>query len=126
MSLTHAVIWTDHHTARVLEFDAEHVRAKKVRASSHYTRQHHSGVRTEHEFFADVCEAAKNLDEVLVTGSKTAIADLRHYAEKHRPHVAARIVGYEVVDHPSDSELIALAHRRFLETDRMKGVTNPF
>jgi hypothetical protein len=126
MSLTHAVVWTDHHAARLLEFDAEHMQAHNVRASSHYTRQHHSGVRTEHEFFGEVCDAAKAVDEVLVTGSHTAVADFRHYAEKHRPQLAARIVGYEIVDHPTDSQLVALARRYFLKHDRMKGVTNPF
>jgi hypothetical protein len=126
MSLTHAVVWTDHQAARLLEFDAEHMQAHNVRASSHYTRQHHSGVRTEHEFFGEVCDAAKAVDEVLVTGSHTAVADFRHYAEKHRPQLAARIVGYEIVDHPTDPELVALARRYFLKHDRMKGVTNPF
>ena len=126
MSLTHAVVLTDHQAARVLHFDAAHVEAQKIRASSHYTRQHHSGVRTEHEFFGEVCDAVNEVDEVLVTGSRNALADFRHYADKHRPHVAARIVGYEVVDHPGDPELVALARRYFLKLDRMKGVTNPF
>lgn len=126
MSLTHAVIWTDHHAARLLQFDAEHVRAQKVRESAHYTRQHGSGVRTEHAFFGEVCDAAKDVDEVLVAGSHTAVADFRHYAEKHRPHMAAHIVGYEVVDHPTDEELVKLARRYFLKFDRMQGVTNPF
>ena len=126
MSLTHAVIWTDHHAARVLLFDSEHVQAQKIRESSHYTRQHHSGVRTEHEFFGEVCDAVKDVDEVLITGSHTAVTDFRHYAKKHRPHMAARIVGYEVVDHPTDPELITLARRYFLKLDRMKGVTNTF
>ena len=58
MSLTHAVIWTDRHTARVLLFDSEHMQAQKVRERGHYTRQHHSGVRTEQEFFGKVCDAA--------------------------------------------------------------------
>ena len=126
MSLTHAIVWTDHQTAQVLHFDAEHVRAKKIRAHSHYTRQHESGVRTEHEFFGELCDALTGIDEVLVTGSHTAIADFRHYAEKHRPHAAKLIVGYEVVDHPTDNQLVALAHQYFLKRDRTKGVTNPF
>jgi stalled ribosome rescue protein Dom34 len=121
MSHTHAVVCTDHQAARVLQFDAEHIEAQKVRSHSHYTRQHHSGVRTEHEFFAEVCDAVKDFDEVLVTGPHTAVADLRHYAEKHRPHVAARIVGYEVVDRPTDPQLVALARRYFLKHDRMHG-----
>ena len=126
MSPKHAVVWTDHQSARVLQFDSEHMQAQKVQASSHHTRQHHSGVRTEHEFFGEVCDTLKVFDEVLVTGARKAIADFRHYAEKHRPHVVPHIVGYEIVDHPTDPQLVALARQYFLKVDRMKGVTNPF
>ncbi len=56
-----------------------------------------------------------------MTGSHTAIADLRHYVEKHRPHAVPRMVGYEVVDHPTDHQLVALARSHFLRHDRMTG-----
>src|SRR4249920_1738245 len=114
MSLFHAVVWTDHQSAQVLQFDAEHIQAQKVRAHTHYTAQHGSTVRSQHEFFAQVCDAVDGIAEVLVTGSHTAIADFRHYVEKHRPHVAPRIVGYEVVDHPTENQLVALARKQFL------------
>jgi hypothetical protein len=126
MSLTHAVIFTGHEDARVLHFDAEHIRKEKIHSSTHYTRQHSSKVRTEHEFFGEVCDAVGKVDEVLVTGTHMAIAAFRHYAEKHRPHVAAHIVGYEAVDRPTDPQLVALARQYFLKADRMKGVSNPF
>ncbi len=119
MSHSHAVVWTDHQTAKVLQFDAEHVRAAKVRGHKHYTRQHGSDVRTEHEFFGEVCAAIDGVAEVLITGSRTAIADFRHYAEKHRPHTAARIVGYEVVDHPTENQLVAAARKYFLKYDKL-------
>ena len=115
MSFRHAVVWTDHHTAQVLQFDAEQVQASSVRAHKHPTAQHGSGVRAEHEFFADVCAALEGIPEVLVTGSHTAVADFRHYADKHRPQTAARIVAYEVVDHPSENQLVALARAYFLK-----------
>ena len=119
MGRSHAVVWTDHRSAQVLHFDAEHVRAQKIRSHDHYTRQHASGVRTEHEFFGEVCDAVDAVAEVLITGSHTALADFRHYADKHRPHTAARIVGYEVVDHPTEGQLIAAARKYFLAHDRM-------
>ncbi len=117
MSLFHAVVWTDHQSAQVLQFDAEHVRADKVRAHTHHTAQHGSAVRSEHEFFGEVCDALDGVSEVLVTGSHTAIADFRHYADKHRPQTAARIAAYEVVDHPSENQLVALARKYFLQHD---------
>ena len=125
MSLFHAVVWTDHQSAQVLQFDAEHVLAHKVRAHTHHTAQHGSAVCTQHEFFGDVCDALDGVAQVLVTGSHTAIADFRHYADKHRPQTATRIVGYEVVDHPSENQLVALARKYFLAHDRMAGTNIP-
>ncbi|HMW97988.1 MAG TPA: hypothetical protein PJ983_12105, partial [Flavobacteriales bacterium] len=79
MSLFHAVVFIDHAQAQVLQFDAEHVQAQKVKAHSHHTKQHGSAVRSEHEFFGHVCDALDGIAEILVTGPKTGMADFRHY-----------------------------------------------
>ncbi len=123
MTLFHAVVWLDHHSANILQFDAEHVQAEKVKASSRHTKQHGSEVRTEHEFYAEVCDALQGIGEILVTGSKTAQADFKHYLEKHRAAQVKSVVGYETVDHPSDKQLVALARQYFLKYDRMNGTT---
>lgn len=125
MTLFHAVVWTDHHSAQVLEFDATQVQAHKLRAHSHPTGQHGSAVRSEHEFFAGLCDATEGITEVLLTGSKTALADFRHYVEKHRPALAPRICGWEVVDHPTEPQLVAMARRYFVKYDRMSGTPTP-
>ena len=119
MTMFHAVVQIDHHQAQVLQFDAEHVQAEKIKARTLHTKQHGSAVRTEHEFYAVVCDALTGIAEVLVTGSHTALADFRHYVEKHRPAVAPQIVGYEPVDHPSERQLVALAKQYFLKYDQM-------
>jgi hypothetical protein len=125
MTMFHAVVWLDHTRAQILEFDAEHVQASKVKAHRHHTAQHGSQVRSVHEFYAALCDALAPIPEVLVTGSKTALADLRHYVEKHRPQLAPHIAGWETVDHPSDAQLVALARQYFLKYDRMAGVPTP-
>ena len=125
MALFHAVVLIDHHQAQVLQFDAEQVQAHKLKAHSHPTKQHGSTVRTEHEFFAQVCDALADIPEVLVTGSHTAQADFKHYVAKHRPALSSHLVGYETVDHPSDNQLLALARAFFLKYDRMSGVPTP-
>jgi stalled ribosome rescue protein Dom34 len=125
MTMFHAVVQIDHQQAQVLQFDTEHVEARKVKASTRHTKQHGSAVRTEHEFFGEVCNALEGIAEVLVAGSHTAQADFKHYADKHRPETARRIVGYETVDHPSEAQLVALARQYFLKYDRMAGVPTP-
>ena len=121
MSLFHAVVLIDHHSADVLQFDADQVQAHKVKSHEHDTRQHNSGVRTEHEFFGQVCDALSGITEVLVTGAHTAQSDFRHYVEKHRPTLSKQIVGWETVDHPSEAQLVALARKFFHAHGNMGG-----
>jgi hypothetical protein len=121
MSLFHAVVRTDHQSAEVMQFDADQVLTQSLKAHVHATPQHNSGVRTEHEFFASVCDALDGISEVLVTGSHTAVDDFRHYVDKHRPHVAKQVVGYEVVDHPSEKQSVAQARKFFANFNRMAG-----
>ena len=125
MTMFHAVVQIDHHQAQVLQFDAEHVQAQKVKASTHHTRQHGSAVRSEHEFYAHVCDALAGITEVLVAGSQQSQADFRHYVEKHRPAVAKQIVGYETIDHPTEAQLVAMARKYFVKYDRMAGTPTP-
>lgn len=119
MTLFHAVVWTDHHKAQVLQFDAEHVEAHKVKSQETRTRQHGSTVRSEHDFFSELCDAITGTPEVLITGSHTALADFKHYVGKHRPALSPHILGWEPVDHPTQGQLVAFARQYFLKRDRM-------
>jgi hypothetical protein len=125
MSLFHAVVFIDHTQAQVLQFDAEQVLPQQLRMHTHHSRQHGSLVRREHEFFGQVCDALDGVAEVLMTGPRTGLADFRHFADRHRPQTARRIVGYESVDHPSERQLVALARQYFLKYDRMAGTPTP-
>ncbi len=109
----HAVLWIDHHQANLLMIGPEPTPSRHLTAHRHATAQHGSAVRTEHEFFAEVCAALAGIEAVLVTGSKTALADFRHYVEKHRPQTRGSIAGYEAIDHQTDRQLAALARRFF-------------
>jgi hypothetical protein len=111
---THAVVWIDHHHANIVRIDAGGAPPHRVKAHVHPTAQHGSEVRSAHEFFAEVCSSLDAVDAVLVTGARTALADFRHYVEKHRPQTTARVAAYDVVDHPTDNQLTALG-RQFFE-----------
>lgn len=123
MTTSRAIAWTDHQLAKVLQLGETHPLGRTIRAHTHSTAQHGSAVRTRHEFYAEVCDGLDTAAQVLMTGSHTALADFRHYVEKHRPLTAARIVAYEVVvDPPSENQLVALARKLFIEHDRMAGI----
>ena len=93
----------------------------RVRSHLHATAQHGCGVRSEHEFFGAVCDALDGVAQVLVTGSHTALADLRHYAYKHRPQTAKRIAAFEVVDYPNENQLVSRGRAFFAERARGSG-----
>ena len=122
MSLFHAVALVDHQSAKVFQFGQGQVTEDKMHSILHQTRQHGSAVRSEHEFFGEVCDALEGIPEVLIAGGHTSLADFRHYVEKHRPPIAAHIVAYDVVDQPSDAQLVALARKHFVKIDNMKGI----
>ena len=125
MSLFHAVAFIDHRHAEILQFDSEHVLEKNIHQQLKFTRQHGSTVRTEHEFFAHVCEGLDGITEVLVVGGHTGLADFRHYVDKHRPQTALQIVDYQVVDHPSEKQMVALARKYFVQYEQMQGIKLP-
>ncbi|MDQ6830340.1 MAG: hypothetical protein M3081_15895 [Gemmatimonadota bacterium] len=116
MSLSHAVVLIDHHHAQVHQFDAEQSQVKDVKEHQRDTGQHNSAVRTEHEFFGEVCDALSGIAEVLVTGPHLAQTAFRHYVDKHRPAVSKQIAGWETVDHPSEGELVAMGRKFFAST----------
>ena len=125
MTLFHAVAFVDHQSAQVLQFGSGPAQERRIHAHLHYTRKHGSGARAEQAFFGEVCDALDGVAEVLITGGHKGLADFRHYVEKHRPPTAARIVGYAVVDHPTENQLVALARKHFANYDRMVGTPLP-
>ncbi len=125
MPMFHAVVLIDHQTAKVMQFDAEKSHLETVKAHAHLTRQHHSQVRTEHEFFAHVCDALQGIGEILVTGTHQAQADFNHYVQKHRAALVPHIVQWETVDHPTDGQLLALARRYFDHRNGLPGASKP-
>ena len=121
MTLSRAIVSIDHHHALIQQFHGEDVQRRAVREHTHNTRQHASGVRSEHEFFGQVCDSLAGIAEVLVAGSHTAQADFRHYVEKHRPALVANIAGWETVDHLTNGQLVALARKFFEKHDNIAG-----
>jgi stalled ribosome rescue protein Dom34 len=122
----HAVVWIDHHEARVFHFSPTDV-ARLVLHPDHPTRHiHHkansigSGHAAEdHEFLQAVAQSIADAGEVLVTGPANAKTELVKHISRHDPQLMKIIVGIETVDHPSDEQLVAHARKYFRAEDRM-------
>ncbi|NVO07637.1 MAG: hypothetical protein HXX19_17700 [Rhodoferax sp.] len=122
MPLHHAIVFVDHHCARIVQFGSEQAHERKVNAHLHLNGQDERNQRSQHEFFAKVCDGLDGVAEVLVVGGHSGITDFRHYAQKHRPGTAAHIAGYAPVDHPSDNELVALGRQWFTHQAQRAGL----
>jgi stalled ribosome rescue protein Dom34 len=122
----HAVVWIDHHEARVFHFSPTDVERLVLRPD-HPTRHiHHkansigSGHAAEdHEFLQAVAQSIADAGEVLVTGPANAKTELVKHISRHDPQLMKIIVGIETVDHPSDEQLVAHARKYFRAEDRM-------
>jgi hypothetical protein len=68
MSPYHAVASVDRQSAEDLQSGSEHVVEveRKVHQHLRFAREHHRGVRTEHEFFGHACDAIDGIAELPV------------------------------------------------------------
>ena len=122
----HAILWIDHHEARILEFNAEERDAADIVKPRHPVKQLHTKAGTlsswraveDPAYFDEIAKHLEGLGEVLVVGPANAkLAFVKHTESKHR-ELADRIVGIETVDHPSDGELVNYARSYFGKLDR--------
>jgi stalled ribosome rescue protein Dom34 len=122
----HAVIWIDHHEARVFHFSLTDVE-RLVLHPDHPTKHiHHKAnsigsghASADREFLHDVAESVADAGEVLITGPANAKTELVKHIHDHDPTLMKIIVGVESVDHPSDAQLVAYARQYFKAKDQM-------
>jgi stalled ribosome rescue protein Dom34 len=123
----HAVIWIDHHEARVFHFSPTDVE-RLILHPDHPTRHiHHkansigSGHASEdHDYLQAAAQSIADAGAVLITGPANAKTELVKHIHHHDPKLMNVIVGVETVDHPSDAQLVAYARKYFNATDRMQ------
>jgi stalled ribosome rescue protein Dom34 len=122
----HAVIWIDHHEARIFHFSPNDVEQLTLHPD-HPTRHiHHKAnsigaghVSADNDYLHAVAESIADTGEVLITGPANAKTELLKHIHQHEPNLMNSIVGVETVDHPSDGQLLAYARKYFKAADRM-------
>jgi stalled ribosome rescue protein Dom34 len=116
----HAVVWIDHHEARVFHFNASEsdvvvIRprdpVRKIHRKTHTIGAGHAS--EDREFLQDVTDAVADAGAILVTGPANEKTVLVEHIAKYAPALKARISGVEALDHPTDGEVIALARKFF-------------
>lgn len=117
MSTFHATVWMDQSEAHVLQFDAEHVEASRIKARSHH--RHQGQGADQSSYYADVWQSLQGTHEVLLAGPGNARGNFQKWVEAHHPRELTRLVGSVPADHPSDAQLVALARQFFRKHDQM-------
>jgi hypothetical protein len=122
----HAVVWIDHHEARVFHFSPTDVQKLVLHPDRPTKHIHHkanaigSGHAAEdHEFLQAVAQSIADAGAMLITGPANAKTELVKHIHHHEPGLMQKIVGVETVDHPSDAQLVAYARQYFKAEDRM-------
>jgi stalled ribosome rescue protein Dom34 len=122
----HALVWIDHHEAKVFHFDATDVEHTTVHSSHPHQHLHHKAnsgdsghAPVDKGFLERVAECIAQAGAVLITGPASAKTELAAHIGRTSPELAKRISGVEPMDHPTDGELVAFARSFFKADDRM-------
>jgi hypothetical protein len=125
----HAVVWIDHHEARVFHFNADAAETLVLHPHEPTRHIHHkagsigSGHSAEdQDFLHQVTAAIADAGAVLITGPANAKTALVKHMHRHDPLLIERLAGIETVDHPTDAALLAHARHYFKVEDRMKPI----
>ena len=123
----HAVVWIDHHEARVFHFNPTDVDKLVLHPDNPTKHLHHKSgsigaghAAADEEFLHAVAQSIADAGAVLITGPANAKNDLVKHIERHDPKLMKLIAGVESVDHPSDAQLVAHARHYLAASDRMR------
>ncbi len=93
----HAIVWIDHHEAKIFHFNATDVDGTTIRSSDPHQHLHHKAntrdsghAPVEQEFLKHVADAVAHAGAVLITGPANAKKELAAYIERERPDLAKR------------------------------------
>jgi hypothetical protein len=123
----HAIIWIDHHQAKVFRFNASDVDRDVIRPHDPTVHLHHKAntvgsghAPVDKDFLRRVTESVSGAGAIMIVGPASAKTELAAHIVAHAPSLSARVSTVEAADHPSDGELVALARKFFRANDRMK------
>lgn len=117
----HAIVFLDHHHARVFHLDGTDKSLSLKEAAKRETDNRHQGdgKKPSHEaFFREVARSLHGAEEIIVVGPGTAKTEFKHHVEQHDAAVDKHIVAVESVDHPTEGQLLALAKKKFKAIDQ--------
>lgn len=123
----HAIVWIDHHKARIISFNADEADERTIRPAHPTPHLHHQSgspagthAHADAEYFRSIVEALKATGEILVAGPSTAKIEFLTWMRSHAPGTVERLCGVETLPEMSDGQLLAEARHYFQRADRMR------
>ena len=123
----HAVIWLDHHEARMITFGADDASEVVIHPADPPHHLHaHSGspagthIRDEPEFYARIAKACEPGLKILLAGPSTAKHEFVAHLKKHAPRVLASIAVIQTMARVTDPQLLAAGRLVFALKDRLE------
>jgi stalled ribosome rescue protein Dom34 len=125
-----AIIFIDRRQAKVFHVSAtDQVKLVLEHTSAH--RRHHQADHedaTPHavddEFLKRIAESLGHDGYTLIAGPGNSKFELQTYLERHKPDLAARVVGVESLNNAREGDIVAMA-RKFFRERRHRHATRP-
>ncbi len=122
----HAIVWIDHHEARIFEFNEEEADKAVVKPKHPVKHLHTKGgslsswrAPEDKAYFKSIAEHLKPVHEILIVGPANAKLAFVKYLHDQERGISDKVVGVESVDHPTDGQLVHFARNYFKSVDRM-------
>jgi stalled ribosome rescue protein Dom34 len=124
----HAVVWIDHHEARIARFDGEVSQATQhtIRADHSPAHLHHKAnsngsghAQVDAAYLERVAADISDARAILIVGPASAKHELYTHITQRHPALVPHVMGVETLDHPTPGELLAHAARSLLAAERM-------
>ena len=127
MSFNHAVIWIDHVAAYIQHFDADASALENVISKSTHPHLHvkagtyGSGRASENvAYFDEVVTALGAASAILIVGPASEKFEFQKYLVKKHLPLSKKIIGVEIMDHPTDGEVLKYARKYFKRVERLQ------
>lgn len=127
----HAMVWIDHHQAKVFHFNTRESECNTVHSSRPTLHLHHKAnsgdsghAPVDNHYLEQVVKALGTAGAILITGPGSAKTELAAYIKRAHPPIAQRISAVETLDHPTEGELLAHGRTFFKADDRMHSQTS--
>jgi stalled ribosome rescue protein Dom34 len=124
----HALVWIDHHEARIFRFDTEvsHSAHHIIRDEHSPAHLHHKAnsvgsghAAISHAYLEKIAIDIADAKAILIVGPSSAKHEFYTHIESHHPQLLNLIIGVETLDHPGDGPLLAHAAQVFRDAARM-------